>query len=117
LAGGCGAEGCDFIDRDGMNGPFVGHGNHVAGIIAARKDNNRGGVGAAPKIKILPLRAKANDNTIIAAIAHARSQGARIFSLSQGSEGGEEAAFDGNYYNPAVLAAMRAASDVLFVCS
>jgi len=117
LAGGCGAEGCDFIDRDGMNGPFVGHGNHVAGIIAARKDNNRGGVGAAPKIKILPLRAKANDNTIIAAIAHARSKGARIVNLSQGSEGGEEAAFDGNYYNPAVLAAMRAASDVLFVCS
>lgn len=32
-----------------------GHGTHVAGIIAAKGDNNEGIIGVAPKVKIMPI--------------------------------------------------------------
>ncbi|NQY81403.1 MAG: S8 family serine peptidase [Candidatus Caenarcaniphilales bacterium] len=36
---------------------FVGHGTHIAGVIAAEANNNLGIAGVAPKAKILPIRA------------------------------------------------------------
>ena len=49
-------RGWDFVDGDNLPGDADGHGTHVAGTIAALKDNNVGVVGAAPAAKVMPLR-------------------------------------------------------------
>ncbi|XXT23972.1 S8 family serine peptidase [Sorangium sp. So ce429] len=103
----CGhSSGCDFIDGDGMNMPNA-HGTHIAGIIAARLSNSQGVVGVAPKVKILPMRASADDDSMIDAIDYAVSVGVKIISVSQGGA---------DFYNESVKAAI-ASSGILFVCS
>ncbi|WP_438011765.1 S8 family serine peptidase [Sorangium sp. So ce321] len=103
----CGhSSGCDFVDGDGMNMPQA-HGTHIAGIIAARLSNSQGVVGVAPKVKILPMRASADDDSMIDAIDYARSVGVKIISVSQGGA---------DFYNESVKAAI-ASSGILFVCS
>ena len=103
-------RGCDFVNQDGVAGPFFsGHGTHVAGIVAGRAQNGKGISGVAPKIKLVPLTAEVQNDTFVQAIDYAEANGIRIINCSQGSH---EFEFD----NPAVRAAM-AASNVLFVCS
>jgi hypothetical protein len=107
-------SGVDFVDRDGFNGPFDvfngDHANHMAGIIAAQAGNGQGISGVAPKVRFLPLRARADGPSIIEAIQYARSMGAKIANVSQGG-------LDSAGYNlPAVRSAM-AGSGMLFVCS
>lgn len=68
-----------------------GHGTHVSGIIAA-EDNDKGIIGAAPKVKIMPLKVGSNDGTIYLnsvekAIEYGLSKGIKIFNCSfEGSE-------------------------------
>ena len=50
-------RGWDFVDGDNLPGDLNGHGTHVAGTIAALKDNNLGVVGVAPSAKVMSLRA------------------------------------------------------------
>ncbi len=49
-------RGWDFVEGDNLPGDADGHGTHVAGTIAARKDNETGVVGAAPSAKVMSLR-------------------------------------------------------------
>ena len=69
-----------------------GHGTHVAGIIAAAKDNGIGGAGVAPQAQILPVRvlnAAGNGwgSDIAAAIRWAHDQGADVINMSLGAPG------------------------------
>lgn len=94
----------DTMSRFGGMFASYGHGTHVAGIIAAEGNNNRGIVGVAPKAKIMPIkifpslaemvRPKKNEraedqNAIIASavaegIVYAAEHGADIINMSLG---------------------------------
>ena len=59
-------KGWDFTGKKelGSNRPddFVGHGTHIAGIIAAVKNNEIGISGVSNRIKILPIKVLSNNN-------------------------------------------------------
>jgi subtilisin family serine protease len=69
-----------------------GHGTHVAGIIAAISNNNKGGVGLAPKCKIMPVKVlsgkgEGSDSDIAEGIIWAVDHGANVINLSLGGTG------------------------------
>ncbi|HYL52800.1 MAG TPA: S8 family serine peptidase [Acidimicrobiia bacterium] len=96
----------------GMVDP-AGHGTHVAGIIGARVNNGRGIAGAAPNVKILPVRVLDAHGTGVASnvaegIIWAADHGARVINLSLGggpSPGMETAMQYANGKGAVVLAA------------
>ena len=105
--------GYDFTDNEADVSDDVdesGHATHISGIVAAQKGNALGISGVAPGVRVMHLRASANNPTAInAAIDYARNKGARIVNLSQGG---------GPAYNiAAVRDKIAAASSLLFVCS
>ncbi|MEK4171267.1 S8 family peptidase [Lysinibacillus sp. FSL L8-0312] len=68
------------------------HGTHVAGIIAAAKDNGIGGHGVNPKAKLLPIdvfngKEGANDFIIAQGILYAIEQGVDVINMSLGGYG------------------------------
>jgi subtilisin family serine protease len=69
-------------------GPDATHGTHVAGIIAALRDNNLGIKGVANHVLILPVRAVPNgderDKDVANAIRYAADNGAKIINMSFG---------------------------------
>ena len=75
---------CDISSMENEN-----HGTHIAGIIAAVKDNGRGIVGVAPSAKVMPLKVFKNGTAytsdIINAIQYAESMGVKIVNCSWGS--------------------------------
>jgi subtilisin family serine protease len=68
--------------------PF--HGTHVAGIIAAARNNNKGMDGVADNVKIMMLRAvpdgDEHDKDIALAIRYAVDNGARVVNMSFGKD-------------------------------
>jgi len=64
------------------------HGTHVAGVIAAKRNNNLGGNGIANNVKIMALRTVPNgdeyDKDVALAIRYAVDNGASIINMSFG---------------------------------
>ena len=103
----------DFEQRDNDPNDFVGHGTHVAGIIAAERDVNgavkgdgQGIDGVAPFVEIMPLRAgyaaptdrgslggNFTTSDVLKAFSYASRNGARVINASFGGNFGESAAF------------------------
>ena len=85
-------RGWDFVsgDNNPMDLDWDGHGTHVAGVIAAER-NNFGITGVAYNAKIMPVRVldtfgDGSLNNIAAGIRYAADNGANVINLSLGSE-------------------------------
>ena len=89
------------------------HGTHVAGILAANRDNKKGVKGVAKNVKLMALRTVPDgdeyDKDIALAIRYAVDQGAKVINASFGKKFSPNASW--------VQDALRyaAAKDVLFV--
>jgi type VII secretion-associated serine protease mycosin len=81
--------GIDYVNGgDGRIDP-AGHGTAVAGVIAARVNNARGIAGAAPDVRILPVRVldangSGSASNVAAGVIWAVEHGARVINLSLG---------------------------------
>jgi hypothetical protein len=86
-------HGWDFVHNDNtpLNQPGDDHGTHVAGIIAAAK-NNIGTTGVAYNAKIMPIQVLGNqggsDSQIAQGIRYAIANGAKVINMSLGKEPG-----------------------------
>ncbi|MDI6711389.1 MAG: S8 family serine peptidase [Bacillota bacterium] len=99
--------GYDFVNNDDDPADDNGHGTHVAGIIAAA-DNTAGIVGAAPGVRIMPLKAAdANGDLttdrIVAAIDWAEDHGAKVVNMSFGGAAFDQAEYDAIKKRPGIL--------------
>lgn len=109
----------DIADTDYGNGdPNIrvedeSHGSHVAGIIAATRNNKKGVNGVAKNVKIMSIRAVPNgdeyDKDIALAIRYAADNGAKVINASfgKGFSPNSEWVYDALEY--------AASKDVLFV--
>ena len=83
-------KGVDVVDGNGSGLDRNGHGTHVAGIVAARGNNDRGVSGLCWKAKVMPVRvldADGRGNTSDAAegIVYAVNHGVHVVNASYGS--------------------------------
>ncbi len=84
-------HGVDYYNRDGDPMDDVNHGTHVSGTIAAQANNGVGGVGQAPKVKIMALKFLGGKDgggdveNAIRAIDYAIAKKVKIMSNSWGS--------------------------------
>ena len=83
-------NGYDFADGDAEPSDLVGHGTHLAGVIAAAANNAQGIAGTDFHARLLPLKITHNDGTLnvdaeLAAIDYAvmmRNRGVNIVALN-----------------------------------
>lgn len=86
-----------FYGNNDVIGPDAGHGTHVAGIIAANRNNDIGTRGIAENVKIMVIRAVPDgderDKDVANAIRYAVDNGAHIINMSfgKGYSNGKEA--------------------------
>ncbi len=77
-----------YYGNNDVAGPDPSHGTHVAGIIAAERDNEIGINGIAPNTRIMAIRAVPNgderDKDVANAIRYAVDNGADIINMSFG---------------------------------
>ncbi len=83
------APGWDFVNSDDNPTDDQGHGTHVAGIAAARGNNNEGMAGLAwgarvAPYKVLDSNGSGYDSDVAAALIRALQDGAKIMNLSLG---------------------------------
>ncbi|PGA88676.1 S8 family peptidase [Bacillus toyonensis] len=92
--------GWDFVNNNNSvyDGTGDSHGTHVAGTIAAAKNNTIGVVGVAPQVKVMSLKfLGTNGGTIsnaIKAIEYAKNKGVKITNNSWGGGGFSQALYD-----------------------
>ncbi|MBW2395338.1 MAG: S8 family serine peptidase, partial [Deltaproteobacteria bacterium] len=84
--------GWNFVEGRPEPWDDVGHGTHVAGLIAAATGNGVGIAGVSSTARILPLKVlgasgRGRASHIVEALAYATAQGARVINLSVGGEG------------------------------
>lgn len=105
-----GAVGYDFVNNDADPMDDVGHGTHVAGIIAAAL-NGEGVAGVAPGVKVMAVKAGdvfgLSTTAIISGIEYAASHGAKVVNMS----------FGGGSYDQYQYDAIKAHPDILFVAA
>ncbi|MDH5377141.1 MAG: S8 family serine peptidase, partial [Gammaproteobacteria bacterium] len=85
-------NGWNFLDNTNNHRDVNGHGTAVASVIAATQNNNQGGAGIAPDVKIMSLKVLGTDasgreqnalsSDITLAMEYARSHGAKIINVS-----------------------------------
>jgi hypothetical protein len=92
-------HGCDLADLDGDPMPLasnsaLNHGTHVAGIIAARSNNNLGGSGVAPNVKLMAAKGfpddpnkPADESALLQSVYYSVNNGARVINCSWGRAG------------------------------
>ncbi|MGC6367586.1 MAG: S8 family serine peptidase [Candidatus Marinamargulisbacteria bacterium] len=117
-------NGVDYYDPDGFPHDDQGHGSHVAGIIAASK-NNVGIIGVAYDAQIIPVRvlakciklsngrvtASGTTESIINGINHAVQNGATIINLSLGGPSSNKKS--DSFFQQAILNAVNAGVTVI----
>ncbi|MCC7077270.1 MAG: S8 family serine peptidase [Acidimicrobiia bacterium] len=84
--------GRDFVGDGAGTTDLLGHGTHVAGIVAATSGNGIGGSGCAPGAKVMPVRVLDAQGTgtadrIADGVRWAVDRGADVVNLSLGEEG------------------------------
>lgn len=90
------------INTVSINQPItdnVGHGTHVAGIIAATANNNIGIVGVAYQVKIMAIKAADQEgllpsSAVIEGVNYALAYGASVINMSFGSDVNVSALYD-----------------------
>lgn len=79
-----------FYGNNDVKGPDASHGTHVAGIIAAVRNNGIGIDGIASQVRIMPIRAvpegDERDKDVANAIRYAVDNGAHIINMSFGKQ-------------------------------
>lgn len=79
-----------YYGNNDVKGPHSFHGTHVAGIIAASRNNGKGMDGVAADVKIMAVRCVPNgderDKDIANAIIYAVDNGAKIINMSFGKK-------------------------------
>lgn len=95
--------GWNFVNQNNSPWDDHGHGTHVAGIIAAGRDNGVGIAGIAPNARLMVLKVvdasgHASGSQIAAAIRYAVDHGARLIHLSLGGQQPTEAEMDALNY-------------------
>lgn len=107
-------RGWDFVasDNNPMDMSFEGHGTHIAGAIAAER-NNFGITGVAYNAKIMPVRVLpafggGQTNNVANGIRYAADNGADVINLSLGSD-----SFSDNVVNEAIQYANNKGSVVV----
>src|SRR6266571_2127446 len=91
-------HGWNYVNNNNDPMDLDGHGTHVAGIIGAAGNNAKGTTGICWKASIMAVRVLdatgfADDATIIQGINFAITHGARVISMSLGSDGPVDPAF------------------------
>jgi subtilisin family serine protease len=106
--------GYDFLDDDSDPADPDGHGTHVAGTIAAARDNGIGVAGVAPDSILVPLRALgpgATDIETAEAFDWAGDHGVRIVNASLSGEQASVAEYDAMAEHPETLYVVAAGND------
>lgn len=80
-------DGIDVVDGTDPRSDVIGHGTHVAGIIAMTADNNIGGAGLAPGVSLMPVVVADADGSVRASdsargIIWAVDHGADVLNMS-----------------------------------
>ena len=84
VLGGCNS-GYDYEDGDKIPLPSTSsHGTHIAGTIAAVKNNSKGIIGVAPQTKIMAIKFDYTSTSAIKGINFAKENGATIINASWG---------------------------------
>jgi subtilisin family serine protease len=87
--------GGDLVDGKGSGDDEQGHGTHVAGIIGAKGNNNKGVTGLCWSVKIIAVRVMNSDgygtwSQGIAGLDYALAAGAKVVNASFGGSSGSE---------------------------
>lgn len=115
--------GIDLVDRGTAPADENGHGTFVAGVVAANIDNGRGGVGVAPRAKIMPVRVldaegRGTSDVVAEGIRYATRKGAAVINLSLADVPGQNRPATSLITTDVELAIRQASLDgVVVVCA
>ena len=92
--------GYDYEDDDKTPLPSSStHGTHVAGTIAAVKNNSKGTIGVTPHAKIMALKSSLTSYDNVRSINFAKQNGAKVINASWGSYGTSSVSYDVALYD------------------